>query len=64
VVELVVVVSSLWKQKVSNGHRSSDRTHVEVLKDLFEAQPPGGDRLSIFLHVEMSRDYIPFTPID
>ena len=34
------------------------------MKDPVEVQPPGGNCLFIILRVEMSRDYVPFTPLD
>jgi len=34
------------------------------MKDPVEIQPPAGNRLFIVLRVEMSRDYVPFTPLD
>jgi hypothetical protein len=58
------VVSSLWNRKVSNGPHSSDRAHLENLKNLVEVRPPGGDCLSITLPVKTSRDHIPFSPLD
>ena len=60
----VLIVSCSWERKVSNGHRSSDGTHVEILKNLVEAQPPGGDRRLLFPRVEIPGDHIPFTPLD
>ena len=45
-------------------NRSSDGTHVEILKNLVEAQLPGGNRRLLFPRVEMPRDPIPFTPLD
>ena len=60
----VFVASSFWKRKVSDGHRSSDRTYVEVLENLIEAQSPSGDRLFILPRVEIPRKYVPFTPLD
>jgi hypothetical protein len=53
-----------WEREVSSGHHSGDRTYVQDLKNVFEVQPPGGDRLFMFLHVEKLRDHIPFTPLD
>ena len=64
VVVFVFIVSSFWKQKVSDGRRSDDRTHVKVPKDIVEVQPPGGDRFFIFLRMETPRDRIPFAPLD
>ena len=58
------IASSFWKQKVSDGHNSDDRTHVKDPKDIIEVQPPGGDRLLIFLCVQMPGDWIPFAPLD
>ena len=60
----VFVASSFWKWIVSDSHRSDDRTHVKDPKDIFEVRPPSGDRLFIFLRVEVSRDRIPFAPLD
>jgi hypothetical protein len=60
----VVTVSAFWEREVSSGHHSSDRTYVQDLKNVFEVQPPGGDRLFIFLRAETLRDRIPFTPLD
>jgi len=42
----------------------NDRTYVKDKEDPVEAQPPAGDRLSIVLRVESSRDCILFTPLD
>jgi hypothetical protein len=52
------------KLLVNNGHYKSDRTYVQDLKDILEIQPPGGDRLLIFLRVETPKGHIPFTPLD
>jgi len=60
----VFVGSAFWEREVSNGHHSSDRTHVKDPKNIFEAQPPGGDGLFIFLRAKMPRDHVPFTPLD
>jgi len=60
----VFVGSAFWEGEVSNGHHSRDRTHVEDLKNILEAQPPGRDRLSIFLRVEMPTDRAPSIPLD
>jgi hypothetical protein len=60
----VVTAGAFWERKVSNGHHPGDRTYVQDLKDLFEARPPGGDRLFVFSRVEGLRDYIPFIPLD
>ena len=64
VVVFVFIASSFWKRKVSDGHRSDDKTHVKDLKDIVEVQPPGDDRLLIFLCVQTPRDRIPFAPLD
>jgi hypothetical protein len=61
---LALVASSFWNREVSTGRYRNDRTHGEDLKDIVEVQLPGGDRLFVVLHVEVSRDYIPFTPLD
>jgi len=61
---VVFIASAFREQEVSNGHHSSDRTHVEDLKNLFEAQPLVGDRLFVFLRVEMPKDRAPFIPLD
>jgi len=61
---VLFIASAFRKQEVSNGHHSSDRTHVEDLKNLFEAQPPVGDYFSVFLRVEMPKDRAPFIPLD
>ena len=42
----------------------SGRTHTEHVEDSDEFQPPGGNCLFIVLRVEMSREYVPFTPLD
>jgi len=34
------------------------------MKDPVQVQPPGGNCLFIVLRVEMSRDHIPFAPVD
>jgi hypothetical protein len=60
----VVIVSAFWEREVSSDHHSSDRTYVQGLKNVFEVQPPGGNRLFIILHVALLRDRIPFTPLD
>ena len=60
----VVVVSAFWEWEVSNGHHLSGGTHVEDLKNLVQVHPPGGNRLFVFLRVEMPRDRIPFSPLD
>jgi len=49
----IFIKSSFWKWKVSNGHRLSERTYVEILDNFTEAQPPSGDRLAIFPRVEI-----------
>ena len=59
-----LVVSSFWREKVSNGPRLRDRTYVKDLKNFIEAQPPSGDRLFIFRRVEMPGDWIPSTPLE
>lgn len=60
---VVFIASAFREQEVSNGHYSSDRTHVEDLKNLFEAQPPVGDRFFVFLRMEMPKDRAPFIPL-
>jgi len=60
----VLIASSFWNRKVSDGHHPSDRTHLEDLKDLVEVQPPGSNHLFVVIPVEKSRDRIPFTPLD
>ena len=62
--ESVFIGSAFWEREVSNGHCSSDRTHGKDPKNIFEAQPPGGDGLFIFLRTKMPRDHAPFTPLD
>jgi len=52
-----------WEGEVSNGHHSNDRTYIQDPKNIHEAQPPGGDRLSIFLRMKMPTDHVPFTPL-
>ena len=59
----MVVVSAFWGREVSNGHHPSDGTHVKDLKNLIQVQPPGGDRLFIFLCIEIARGRIPFNPL-
>ena len=60
----VIVVSTFWEREVSNGHHPGGGTHIEDLKDLLQVQLPDGNCLSVFVRVEMSRDRIPFTPLD
>ena len=55
--------SAFWEGEVNDGHHSNDRTHIKHLKDILEVQPPAGDRLFIFLRVEMPTDHVPFTPL-
>jgi len=55
--------SASWEGEVGNGHRSNDRTYIKDLKNILEAQPPAGDRLFIFLRVEIPIDHVPFTPL-
>jgi len=59
-----LVASSFWRQKVSNAPRLRDKTYVKDLKNLLEVQPPGDDRLFIFLRMEMPGDRIPSAPLD
>ena len=59
----VFVASSFWKRRVSDGHRSDDKTHVKDLKNIVEVQPPGDDRLLIFLYLQTPRGRIPFAPL-
>jgi len=59
----VVIASAFQGREVRNGHHSSDRTHVKDLKNIFETQPPGGDRPFIFLRLEMPRYRILFNPL-
>jgi len=61
---IVFIESAFWEWEVSNGHHSSDKTHVEDLKSLFEAQLPVGDLLFVFLRVEIPKDRTPFTSLD
>jgi hypothetical protein len=56
------VASSLWNLKVIDDLHSSDRAHLEDLKNLVEVRPPGGDCLFITLRVETSRDHTPLGP--
>lgn len=49
----VFTKSSFWKRKISNGHRPSDRTYVEILDNFTEAQPPSGNFLAIFPRAEI-----------
>jgi ABC-type anion transport system duplicated permease subunit len=46
-----IFASSLWNRNVSDGLHSSDRAHLEDLKNLVEVRPPGGDPLFITLRV-------------
>jgi len=55
--------SAFWEGEVNDGHHSNDRTHIKHLKDILEVQPPAGNRLFIFLRVEMPTDHVPFTPL-
>ena len=48
-----------WQRSSESGG-----THVEHMKDLVEFQPPGDNCHFIVLRVEISRDYVPFTPLD
>ena len=41
-----------------------DRTHVKDMNNPVEVRPPGGDCLFIVLRVILSRDHIPFPPLD
>ena len=58
------VVDAFWKQEVNTCLSLDDRTHVKDLKSLFEVRPPGRGHLFFVLRVEVSRDHIPFTPLD
>jgi len=62
--ESVSIGSASWEGEVSNGHHPNDRTHIKDLKNIFEAQPPGGDSLFIFLRLKMPKDRIPSTKLD
>jgi len=57
----VLIASVFWKQEVSNGRYSSDRTHVEDLKYLVEVQLPGGDLFLVGFCMQMSRNPISFS---
>jgi hypothetical protein len=63
-VVFALVASSLWNRRVINGLHSSDRAHLEDLKNLVEVRPPGGDPLFITLRMETPRNHIPFNPLD
>jgi len=58
------IVNAFWKQEVNTRLSSNDGTHVKYLKNLVEVGPPGRDHLFVVLRVEVSRDHIPFTPLD
>jgi len=60
----VFTASAFLEGEVSSIHRSSDKTHVKDTKNIFEAQPPGGDLLFTLLRMEAPRDPIPFIPLD
>ena len=49
----VVVASAFWGREVRGGHHPSDGTHVEGLENPIQIYPPGGNRLFVFLCVEM-----------
>jgi len=59
-----VCCKRLLEQKVSNGHHSSDRTHVKDLKDLVEVQSPGGDLFPVVLCMEILRNRALFFLLD
>ena len=48
-----------WQRSCGSGG-----THVEYMKDPLEVRPPGGNRLFVVLRVEMSGNYVPFSPLD
>ena len=58
------IVNAFWKQEINTRLSSDDRTHVKDLKNLVEVRPPGRDHLFVVLRVEVSRDHIPFAPLD
>jgi len=60
---ICVYWNCLMEGEVSNGHHLVDSTHVKDLKDILEAQPPGSDRLFIFLRTETPIDHAPSIPL-
>jgi len=59
----VFIGGALLEGEVSSGHHSRDRTHVKDLKNILKAQPPGSDRLFIFLRAETPKDRVPLDPL-
>ena len=60
----VLIASVFWKQEVSKGPYSSDKTHVEDLKHLVQVQPPGSDLFLVGLGMQMSRNPMSFSLLD
>ena len=58
------IISAFLEREVSNGHDSSDRTHVKDLNNLVEVQFPGGDLFLVVLCMETSRNHISFSLLD
>ena len=62
IVGVVTTAGSLGR-KVSKSLHSSDKTHVEDLKNPVEVRLPGPDRLFIVVRMKVSRDCAPLTPL-
>ena len=50
--------------KCQQRYHRGDRTDIGGLKNPVQVQPPGSDRFTVGLLVEISRDRISFTPLD
>ena len=60
----VLIANVFWKQEVSKGPYSGDKTHVEDLKHLVQVQPPGGDLFLVGLGMQVSRNPVSFSLLD
>ena len=61
---ICVCCKRLLEREVSNGHHSSDRTHVEDLKDLVKVQSPGDDLFTVVFCIQISRSHVSFFLLD
>jgi len=60
----VFIASAFYGREVSDGRFSSDRTHIEDLKDLNKIQLAGGDLFLVGLCTEISRNRVSLSLLD